>query len=132
MHSLKEEPEKEVMKILDVKLEQPDDIEDDNRDNNAEYPEKFEMVNEEEKKQASPPVEEKDEKQKKLIEKYVYETLMPYKGAISAEHGIGMEKREWLSVSRTPEEINLMKQLKNMMDPIFFLDQYIFYLEYMF
>tara|TARA_B100000678_G_C18214502_1_gene504748 strand:- start:1834 stop:2496 length:663 start_codon:yes stop_codon:yes gene_type:complete len=61
--------------------------------------------------------EEKDVKQKKLIEKYVYETLIPYKGAISAEHGIGMEKREWLSVSRTPEEINLMKELKKMMDP---------------
>ena len=28
-----------------------------------------------------------------------------------------MEKREWLSVSRTPEEINLMKELKKMMDP---------------
>ena len=62
-HSLKEEPEKEVLKILDVKLEQPDDNEDDYTETNTEYPEKFEMVNEEEeKKQASPTVEEKDEK----------------------------------------------------------------------
>ena len=52
-----------------------------------------------------------------LIEKHVYETLKPYRGAISAEHGIGMEKRAWLPVSRSTEEIELMKTLKRAMDP---------------
>ena len=52
-----------------------------------------------------------------VIEKHVYESLIPFDGAISAEHGIGLEKKPYLSISRTPEEIDLMKSLKKMMDP---------------
>lgn len=52
-----------------------------------------------------------------LIEKHVYQALVPYDGAISAEHGIGMEKREHLSISRNREEIELMKTLKRTLDP---------------
>lgn len=51
------------------------------------------------------------------IEKHVYECLRPYRGGMSAEHGIGLEKRAWLAISRTPEEIALMKSLKHLMDP---------------
>jgi len=50
-------------------------------------------------------------------QKHIYESLIPYKGAISAEHGIGLEKREWLSISRTGAEIELMKTLKRSLDP---------------
>jgi FAD/FMN-containing dehydrogenase len=53
----------------------------------------------------------------KTIEKHVYESLKPFEGAISAEHGIGLEKKSYLSISRTPAEIGLMKSLKKMMDP---------------
>ena len=52
-----------------------------------------------------------------IIQAHVYETLIPYDGAISAEHGIGIEKRAFLPISRTPAEIQLMKSLKIMMDP---------------
>ncbi len=52
-----------------------------------------------------------------VIEKHVYESLIPFGGAISAEHGIGLEKKPYLSTSRTPEEIGLMISLKKMMDP---------------
>ena len=52
-----------------------------------------------------------------VIQAHVYETLIPYDGAISAEHGIGIEKRAFLPISRTPAEIQLMKSLKIMMDP---------------
>ena len=52
-----------------------------------------------------------------VIEKHVYESLIPFDGAISAEHGIGLEKKPYLSISRTAEEISLMKSLKRMMDP---------------
>jgi FAD/FMN-containing dehydrogenase len=52
-----------------------------------------------------------------VIEKHVYESLIPFGGAISAEHGIGLEKKPYLSISRTTEEISLMKSLKKMMDP---------------
>ena len=51
------------------------------------------------------------------IEKHVYESLLPYKGAISAEHGIGLEKKPYLSISRSAEEIELMKSLKRSLDP---------------
>lgn len=53
----------------------------------------------------------------KTIEKHVYESLIPYQGAISAEHGIGLEKKPYLSISRSAEEIELMKSLKRSMDP---------------
>lgn len=52
-----------------------------------------------------------------IIEKHIYETLRPFGGAISAEHGIGVEKKSWLPVSRTPAEIELMKSLKQSLDP---------------
>jgi FAD/FMN-containing dehydrogenase len=51
------------------------------------------------------------------IERHIYETLRPYGGAISAEHGIGLEKKAWLPISRTNAEIELMKALKRCMDP---------------
>lgn len=52
-----------------------------------------------------------------VIEEQIYEALRPYAGAISAEHGIGLEKREYLPVSRTAQEIELMISLKKLLDP---------------
>lgn len=51
------------------------------------------------------------------IEELVYSALMPHNGSVSAEHGIGLEKREWLHVTRSPEEIALMRTLKAALDP---------------
>lgn len=50
-------------------------------------------------------------------EKMVYEPLAEIGGAVSAEHGIGLEKRDYLHLSRSPEEIALMKALKLTLDP---------------
>ncbi|MEO1245864.1 MAG: FAD-binding oxidoreductase [Pseudomonadota bacterium] len=47
----------------------------------------------------------------------VYEPLKKYGGSISAEHGIGTEKKRWLEQSRSPEEIELMQLLKRAIDP---------------
>jgi len=47
----------------------------------------------------------------------VYGCLDGLSGSISAEHGIGMEKRKWLGNSRTDEEVRLMVNLKNLLDP---------------
>lgn len=47
----------------------------------------------------------------------VYGALKAYGGSISAEHGIGTEKRRWLSVSRSDDEIALMRTLKRSLDP---------------
>ena len=53
----------------------------------------------------------------RLVEKHIYESLRPYRGAISAEHGIGLEKKQYLSICRTDAEIDLMKTLKGTLDP---------------
>ena len=51
------------------------------------------------------------------VEKIVYEALGRHGGVISAEHGIGLEKRAFLGHSRSPQEIALMKTLKKALDP---------------
>ena len=38
-------------------------------------------------------------------------------GSISAEHGIGTEKKAYLRLSRSENEIELMKKLKSALDP---------------
>lgn len=53
----------------------------------------------------------------KIIQEHIYSSLKPYRGAISAEHGIGLEKRDWLTISRTEEEVSLMRILKHSLDP---------------
>jgi FAD/FMN-containing dehydrogenase len=50
------------------------------------------------------------------LESVVYAPLEAAGGAISAEHGIGLEKKSWLPVSRSGAEIALMRTLKRAMD----------------
>ncbi len=52
-----------------------------------------------------------------LSDRAIYEPLREYKGSISAEHGIGLEKKQWLSQTRSSAEIALMRLLKNTLDP---------------
>jgi len=40
-----------------------------------------------------------------------------YSGAITAEHGVGVIKRDFLDQSRSDNEIALMKTIKAAMDP---------------
>jgi FAD/FMN-containing dehydrogenase len=51
------------------------------------------------------------------VEECVYEPLRPYGGSVSAEHGIGLEKKDFLPISRTAAEIALMRRLKQSLDP---------------
>lgn len=51
------------------------------------------------------------------IEDIVYAPLRSRAGSISAEHGIGLQKRAYLPYSRTPEELALMRTLKMALDP---------------
>ncbi len=60
----------------------------------------------------------------KLVEEYyeqcnqiVFEPLKPLGGSISAEHGIGTLKKQYLPYSRTSAELALMRSLKNTLDP---------------
>jgi FAD/FMN-containing dehydrogenase len=41
-----------------------------------------------------------------------------HKGSVSAEHGIGLLKRDWLGYSRSPAELVLMRGLKTQLDPL--------------
>lgn len=51
------------------------------------------------------------------VNQWVFETVDKYNGSISAEHGVGMTKRDYLGYSRSPEEIALMKAIKAVFDP---------------
>jgi FAD/FMN-containing dehydrogenase len=51
------------------------------------------------------------------VESCVYEPLCPIGGSVSAEHGIGLEKKPWLSITRNPLERSLMRDIKRMFDP---------------
>ena len=50
------------------------------------------------------------------VNELVYGPLQAIGGSVSAEHGIGLEKRAYLPLSRTPEEISLMRTLKRALD----------------
>ena len=58
-----------------------------------------------------------DHEQQVDVMRIIYEELRPYRGSISAEHGIGLEKRPFLDVSRNEAEVALMKSLKQALDP---------------
>jgi len=51
------------------------------------------------------------------VEEIVYKPLQQIGGSITGEHGISLEKKAWLHLSRTPEEISLMKTIKKALDP---------------
>ena len=51
------------------------------------------------------------------VEDLVYRPLAAIGGSVSAEHGIGLEKRAYLPLSRTPAEISTMRLLKQALDP---------------
>lgn len=52
-----------------------------------------------------------------VIQRSVYQLVGQYSGSVSAEHGIGLAKREFLPHSRTAQEIATMKGLKHTLDP---------------
>lgn len=51
------------------------------------------------------------------VNKWVFETVEKYNGSISAEHGVGMTKRDYLGYSRSEAEIAYMKAVKAVFDP---------------
>ncbi|MWV10638.1 FAD-binding protein [Pseudomonas sp. R-28-1W-6] len=52
-----------------------------------------------------------------IVNQWVFETVQKYNGSISAEHGVGMTKRDYLHYSRSPAEIGYMKAIKAVFDP---------------
>ncbi len=52
-----------------------------------------------------------------MADNIVYQPLSQFNGSVSAEHGIGTEKKKWLGHSRSNAEIEMMKLLKSTLDP---------------
>jgi FAD/FMN-containing dehydrogenase len=55
--------------------------------------------------------------ERERVERCIYEPLQAIGGSISAEHGIGLERRAYLPLSRSPAEIATMRLLKRALDP---------------
>lgn len=54
----------------------------------------------------------------KLLEPWIYEQVQELKGSISAEHGLGIAKKDFIGYSRSDTMIGLMKQVKKLYDPV--------------
>ncbi|HEY3798075.1 MAG TPA: FAD-binding oxidoreductase [Caulobacteraceae bacterium] len=59
----------------------------------------------------------RDPETRHAVEETVYAPLKAIGGSISAEHGVGLQKRAFLSVSRSDTEIAMMRRLKAAFDP---------------
>jgi len=51
------------------------------------------------------------------VDERVLTLVAAHGGSIAAEHGIGVAKREWLSLTRSAVEIDLMRAIKASFDP---------------
>ncbi len=51
------------------------------------------------------------------VDEIVYFPLKALHGSVSAEHGIGLEKKAYLGYTRSAAEIEMMRQTKRMFDP---------------
>jgi FAD/FMN-containing dehydrogenase len=47
----------------------------------------------------------------------IFRIVQKHKGSISAEHGIGLLKKDYLGYSRTPAELAVMRGIKKLLDP---------------
>lgn len=59
-----------------------------------------------------------DKEVEKALEPFVYEWVQGRHGSISAEHGLGLAKKKYIGYSRTDTMVGLMKQIKQLYDPV--------------
>ena len=52
-----------------------------------------------------------------LLDHKIFSLVKEFKGSISAEHGVGLLKKDFLSYSRSAAEIELMRGIKKVFDP---------------
>lgn len=60
---------------------------------------------------------------REIINEIVYSPLKDLNGSVSAEHGIGEDKKAWLHLCRSEAEIGVMKKLKRSLDPFNLLNR---------
>lgn len=51
------------------------------------------------------------------VSDWVFEIVQRNEGSVSAEHGVGLLKKPYLHYSRSDDEINIMKSIKQVFDP---------------
>lgn len=59
-----------------------------------------------------------DKAVERALEPFVYEWIAERNGSISAEHGLGLAKKNYIGYSRSDTMIALMKQIKSLYDPV--------------
>ena len=52
------------------------------------------------------------------VEAELYRLVGEFQGSVSAEHGIGLHKKPYLQASRTPQELAVMRSIKQALDPL--------------
>ena len=57
------------------------------------------------------------QRERAAVDEIVYHPLQALHGSVSAEHGIGLEKKAYLGYTRSRTEIDLMRNTRRMMDP---------------
>ena len=71
------------------------------------------------------PTRRYDKRVEECLEPWVYEWLSKRKGSISAEHGLGIAKKPYIGYSRSETMVQLMKQIKDLYDPVSSIRLYI-------
>jgi (R)-2-hydroxyglutarate---pyruvate transhydrogenase len=59
-----------------------------------------------------------DKRVEEALEPFVYEWVAARRGSISAEHGLGLAKKAYIGHSKNETMVRLMKQIKNLYDPV--------------
>lgn len=59
-----------------------------------------------------------DHRVEELLEPYIYAWVAEHHGSVSAEHGLGLAKKAFVGYSRDETMIRLMRQIKNLYDPV--------------
>jgi FAD/FMN-containing dehydrogenase len=52
-----------------------------------------------------------------VLDQIVYNLVDRFGGSISAEHGVGLTKKKYLSLTRSDQELSLLKEMKAWLDP---------------
>jgi FAD/FMN-containing dehydrogenase len=58
------------------------------------------------------------------LEPWLYEWVTKEHGSVSAEHGLGLHKSQYLQLNKGQKSVEIMKQMKNMLDPKCILNPY--------
>ena len=59
-----------------------------------------------------------------VVDTFVFEYVKKVRGSVSAEHGVGLQKAQYLNYSKSDEMIHYMKEIKKVFDPQAIMNPY--------